>query len=548
MSPVAASDVNDDSRIVSSSIRSDSNRSVTYGKGQRSEVFQKMKSTGQIETTRRESSAEARRHMMNYTSHTISTDLISMKNLSKSKIIDSHTSYRQVLDEEITRLKLQLAEAQAKADTVQNELVLTRKDCEIKVTRLDDLKKHYEDARTRAKELATVVTHLQGNAKESALERATLRNNSDELAKEQQKYVQLYNKSINDHKRMKRMLKDVNKDVEGLRMENHGLRCENEILRKDLKRRRAINSDLHVDGENEQPIHGIREFLVIPSKSKGMGPKTTSDLTVSSIQRRDADFQEDLRVIDEDEGEDTYTSFADLQQMNRIYIGGRNRSSRLRKNDSGEADQILSKIATIHGRDSDDDAYDYLKDMKSVLQQAVLKPVSLIKIKQSENDRRIHYSDSEAADDRKDAKPFLQFAASFKKLTHCENDAPNRPTYRNSNNANDLIPSHVQGSNGYEAASKRKDASCAAIDQIHSPQKWNWFPFIQTSQKINKEKAKEIFETSDETFEDRIQTARETDSLYSSEDARVPVVKPNERSMTPSQHGLGKILVPKSLR
>ena len=303
MSPVARSVVNEESKI-----RSDQG-SVIYGKGERSEVFQKMKSTGQIETTRKIKSTQCG-IKMSHTSHTISTDLISMKNLSKSKIIDSHTSYRQVLDEKITSLKVQLVEAQSKADILQNELVLTRKDCEIQLTKIDDLKKKHEDSRNRAKELATVVTHLQGNAKESALERATLRNNSVDLAKERQNYVHLCNKSISDNKIMKRILKEVNKDLEGLRMENHGLRCENDILRNDLKRRRSINKYSNIDSKSEGPIHGIRDFLVIPSKSKGMGLKSTSDLTLSSIQRKDIDEQEDLRVIIKDE--DTYTSFADV--------------------------------------------------------------------------------------------------------------------------------------------------------------------------------------------------------------------------------------------
>ena len=135
MSPVARSVVNEESKI-----RSDQG-SVIYGKGERSEVFQKMKSTGQIETTRKIKSTQCG-IKMSHTSHTISTDLISMKNLSKSKIIDSHTSYRQVLDEKITSLKVQLVEqAQSKADILQNELVLTTKDCEIQLTKIDDLKK-----------------------------------------------------------------------------------------------------------------------------------------------------------------------------------------------------------------------------------------------------------------------------------------------------------------------------------------------------------------------------------------------------------------------
>ena len=223
--------------------------------------------------------------------------------------------------------------------------------------------------------------------------------------------------------------------------------------------------------------------------------------------------------------------------MNKLYIGGRNRSNRLRKNDPGDADQILSKIAKMHGRDSDDDAYDYKKDMKHVHQQAVLKPVSLRKSKQSENDR-FEQSYGEAIGDRKDAMSFLRRANSIRKQALGENNSYNQSTYQNSN-ADGLITCHAKPTN--------RDESHTSHNQNNTSQKWNWFPFIQTSQKLNTDVTKETLKTSDDTLEDKIHTARETDSLYSSEDAQVPVAKPNDSSMNPSHHALGKTLVPKSL-
>jgi len=68
--------------------------------------------------------------------HLINLDVNSHKD-SNGEIVDSHTAYRKIIDQEISQLKLKLSETQALSDTLQHELNQKRTSCQLLQEQLD---------------------------------------------------------------------------------------------------------------------------------------------------------------------------------------------------------------------------------------------------------------------------------------------------------------------------------------------------------------------------------------------------------------------------
>lgn len=117
-------------------------------------------------------------HTTNNTNNTNNT------NKSKKEVFDSHTAYRKLLEGNTVTLKLELAEAQERADTLQNDLNLFMEQWRTNHQSLEDLEHRYNESQRLAEGLATVVKHLQENANVSAAERSALRMEIRELKNE----------------------------------------------------------------------------------------------------------------------------------------------------------------------------------------------------------------------------------------------------------------------------------------------------------------------------------------------------------------------------
>jgi len=174
--------------------------------------------------------------MMNSTTsrYTLTTDLdISVTSKTPRKqLLDSHTSYRRALEQDITQLKLQLAEAQERADTLQNDLNCAAKEYRRSEMTLEQVSESFDESRRLADGLATVVTHLQRNAKESASERAALHSKLEEYEKNRKHFYHRSKILRNENKLLKKELLELNREMEGKCMEIQGLKSENEWLKK----------------------------------------------------------------------------------------------------------------------------------------------------------------------------------------------------------------------------------------------------------------------------------------------------------------------------
>jgi len=196
--------------------------------------------------------------MMNRTSHMLTTDLESFK-IPRKQLLDSHTSYRRALEQDITQLKLQLTEAQAKADTLQNDVNYVAKEYRRSEMTLQQVTMSFDESRRLAEGLATVVTHLQSNAKESATERSELHSKLDENEKEKKRVLLKFKALKNENKKLKKRNFELNAEMEGKSMEIQGLKSENEWLKKQQSQveKNRCESDVDDPKVNEGQVMAV---------------------------------------------------------------------------------------------------------------------------------------------------------------------------------------------------------------------------------------------------------------------------------------------------
>lgn len=191
-------------------------------------------------------------------------------------IVDSHTSYRKIIDDEITKLKFQLTKAQSVADSLEHELkkrnlsymLLEEQFLLVKRQRLESTKQLHQ--------LETVVSHLQDHARESALARANLTNQHVELNEECLSYQHASKKYKGECRKLRKEVDSVRQDLEGRCMENQGLKSEIDWLKKQLwpgkvggeetdsdfeAKKRDLNGNLNGNSHGAINITGIKQFL-----------------------------------------------------------------------------------------------------------------------------------------------------------------------------------------------------------------------------------------------------------------------------------------------
>jgi cytochrome c556 len=193
---------------------------------------------------------------------------------SKRHIEDSHTSYRRDLDREVTDLKMKLAEAQERADTLQNDFNRVSIDNGVYQARMDEIVENHENTKKRADELGAVVIHLQENAKDASDARRILQGKIDTHEEECQSLAKKNRHLRHENRKLRRNLQDTGKDLEGRGMENQGLKSENAWLKQQLQSNRnggLGQEDVSSLGESttddELMVTGIRELLGAPRRS-----------------------------------------------------------------------------------------------------------------------------------------------------------------------------------------------------------------------------------------------------------------------------------------
>lgn len=231
--------------------------------------------------------------------HFLVTDLNHSKHISSSrKIVDSHTTYRRDLELEITDLKLKLAEAQERADTLQNEFNKVSFDSDVYQAKMDEVIEKYDVMKKHSDELGAVVTHLQENVKEASDTKNKLQEKLDRTTVECKSLMKKNKLLRQENRKLQRELKEAGHDLEGRGMENQGLKSENDWLKKQLHN--SYNSgfgheqisDLGESSDDEKVVTGIRELLSFPSSSRRSSRKSSTRSRSRPIDYNDEDDDE----------------------------------------------------------------------------------------------------------------------------------------------------------------------------------------------------------------------------------------------------------------
>lgn len=251
------------------------------------------------------------------TSHFITSNLDSEVN---SNIEDSHTSYRKLIETEITELKIRLAEAQEKADTLQNNFNRISIEKGVLQASLDGLAEKYDNTRRHCDELGAVVAHFKENAKESSTMKRLLEERVERSNKDYQ-VLQRKNKQLrHENRKLLKQLKLAGSDLEGQGMENQGLKSENDWLKKQLQDKLGNIfshgskdvSDLEESSDDEEPITDIRELISYTSASRR---NLFSQRSMSKSGKAKESTEEGKRSVEEEsillETFDEYASFID---------------------------------------------------------------------------------------------------------------------------------------------------------------------------------------------------------------------------------------------
>lgn len=282
---------------------------------------------------------------------------------SKTAIVDSHTSYRQDIDEEITQLKFQLVRFQALADSLEHQLKQRDSENDCLGQQLLLVTDQRNDTSKRLTELETVISHLQDNVRESALERVELQAKLHSLTEENLKLRHATKRYKGECRRLKKDLEYANDDLEGKSMTIQGLKSENDWLKNQLwtgKENGDVDSD---DNEKGVAITGMKELLSTSSGRSRRRKKSTRckelDDAIIPDKREEIDQitidAEDLVTLPQTDGEDRtagYTSLTDFQLRSATESG----VDRKKNRKNGDKNEFISKLAERHGVSQTDDS------------------------------------------------------------------------------------------------------------------------------------------------------------------------------------------------
>ena len=279
-------------------------------------------------------------------------------------ILDSHTCYRQIIDDEITLLKFQLTKTKALADSLDHELNMKKTSYDLLNEQLCLVTRQRRDSNKKVNQLETVLTHLQDNVRESAMQRVELASKQVHLNESCLFYQHSSKKHRNECKRLRQDLVDIHQDIAGKHMENQGLRSENDWLKNQLWPGKAGGEDSDSEtNKKDFKITGIRQFLspLSPPKyqrrrrkrvnSKAADVAAGTNVTKTDEQGQAAQTTEggDIAPLNTD-GEDQtagYTSLTDFQ-LRSATESGIDIGNVITK-DKNHHSSFIRKLALRHG-------------------------------------------------------------------------------------------------------------------------------------------------------------------------------------------------------
>ncbi len=181
-----------------------------------------------------------------------------------SKIIDSHTAYRKILDGELIDLKVQLAKVKAYADQLEFERNRSKTAQEDLTVQMKLAVEESSSTNDKVVHLEQVVSQLQTCVREANLERATLQSKHLKLENKYHVSKQSNDKYKLQNRKLKKELTQLYQHIEGKSMEVQGLKSENDWLKKQLwpDKNNDAESDDSSD-ENPKPfkVTGMRQLL-----------------------------------------------------------------------------------------------------------------------------------------------------------------------------------------------------------------------------------------------------------------------------------------------
>jgi hypothetical protein len=283
-------------------------------------------------------------------------------------IVDSHTSYRKIIDDEITMLKFKLAKSMELADSLDNEL----KKKKVSYDLLNE--QHYLVTQQRLastnkiKELETILIHLQDNVRESALERAEFVSKQVQLNESCLVYQHSSKICKSECKRLKKDLVNLHQDMEGKNMENQGLRSENDWLKNQLWPGKACgqDSDSETDTNEKDASTTIKQIFSplehsLPKYQRRRRKRVDSKAAAVVTNVTDIQYEEDQASLTTEgvdlvslplytDGEDRtagYTSLTDFQ-LKSASESGIDITNVITK-DKNRQNSFIRKLALRHG-------------------------------------------------------------------------------------------------------------------------------------------------------------------------------------------------------
>jgi len=332
----------------------------------------------------------------------IHSDLDDSPPLPLPVIVDSHTSYRKIIDDEITKLKFQLTKAQSIADSLEHELKKRNLSCMLLEEQLSLVKRQRLESTKQVHQLETVVGHLQNHARESALERANFDNQHVELKEECLIYQHASKKYKSECRKLRKEVDNVRQDLEGRCMENQGLKSENDWLKNQLwpgkagggeetdsdleaeerdRNRNLKNLNMHVHGGGGGANHfiGIKQFLsplspptyrrrrkrpvassAQPAYQQSLSPKQEHEQEQEQEQTTEGEETEGATIpmplMDDNEDQTAgYTSLTDFQLKSASESGIDIAHINTRNKPVPRSTSFISKLALRHGISSNPD-------------------------------------------------------------------------------------------------------------------------------------------------------------------------------------------------
>jgi len=271
-----------------------------------------------------------------------------------------------ILDEEVVALKLQLAEAQERADTLQNDFNLTTEECLAIRQTLANLQVEFNESKQVAEGLATVVAHLRSYAEDCAVERSVLFGKMEEHEREIEIIRRRENHDWFENQTSKNNMQEGKRlEIQRLKSRNKRFKSRNKRFKKRSRNNSRNRSNCDVrnddndnDNDNDNGNGGSGGWANQIIADTPVTSKTDND--DSTVQTKDSwNSNGGSDMNDSDDGGDSGENNQTLNNLSKITeiregLTSSSRSSRSTNNESvaPRSQTILPTINSSPGNPS----------------------------------------------------------------------------------------------------------------------------------------------------------------------------------------------------